>query len=198
METGSFVTLDGIDLSAAGILVANMIEEYIREQINEERKVHVDENTRPAPGETGLYLSATVDNGSSPASSGEYGTSIRAEGHRIEFGVASGSDKNTGWRPGDIGCSVDRERGFQNPGSQCFDEQSGGSILFGSVTSFPVEHGLAQITGTLCTHGDLIDRRGRLLRPIRFQRPTFTRFKGNDVFSRASFYSRAPPRGQGE
>src|SRR5689334_6365088 len=201
-SVSSPVVVCAIDITAAGRLVANMLEQalgnppWLTPSVEEGPHARED-NARP-PHETGLSVSPPIHDGPSPSSSREYRTPICAERESLSVGLARGPRADLGWRFGNFGNGADTPRGLQDFGRRCVDGQSGRGVCTGSLASLTFQHRLASLTGTLCAHGDANHRRRWLLQSRRLQRSTVIGPQGNDVASGVALSARAPPRRQAQ
>src|SRR5215510_1516024 len=184
-----------IDVTAAGRLVANMLEHALRDHRWHEWPLedipHArEDNAAPSP-ETGLSLSAAVDDGPSPSSSREYRAPVCPEGESLPLGLAGRTGADLGRRFRDFGCRDEAARGLQDLGGRGVDGQRGRGVCAGSLAPLALQYRLASVAGAVCPDGDAHYRRGWLLRSGRLQRPTPARAERDHVPGGAALPARA-------
>ena len=186
-----------IDPESGGVLLANMLEAWLDARADFLTIAEVTdelEDHRTASEQTCLHLSAPVDPGSSPSSSGEHGTPVCPAAEGIGIGLERSHGPHTRSRPGNIGCADDRTHGFQDFGRGCFDGASGSRVCSGSFATGTLECRLVSTAGVVRTDPDAGDRRRWLLRSSGFQRRTVVGAQRNHGASGVALSTRAPPR----
>src|SRR5690349_6114476 len=112
------VVVGVIDIMAASRLVANMLEHAVSDPHwstqSPKEVAHAREDNAPPSHETGLSVSAAVDDGPSPSSSREYRAPICAEGQSLPLGLVGGPSANLGRRFRDFGRRDDPAPGLQD------------------------------------------------------------------------------------
>src|SRR5215469_1122495 len=149
-----------LDTQLGGVLLANMLADWLEREAGDELEDH-----RAAPEQTRIHLCAPVESRPSTPPSGEYGAAVCAP--REGRGTRLEPSRHSHARPGprSFGRADDGARRFQDLGGRCLYGSSRGGVCFGGLPSGPLESRLASITGAVCAHPDLGNRRRWLLRP---------------------------------
>src|SRR4030042_4185624 len=89
-----------LDIPLAGILVANMIQDYLRgnkKEIFGQEEGHDIKDPTPSSGEESLCLSAAIDDWASAPPPGEHRAPICPEGQSTATWLARRDDSSSGW-----------------------------------------------------------------------------------------------------
>jgi hypothetical protein len=185
-----------IDLQIAGVLIANMLEDWLAAEkslkpCSEESGHDQHQDCRASSAEAGVRLCPAVEPCAGPISSGEHGAAICTPQQSDRTGLEGVADPDSGWRPWPLGCPDDRPRGLQGVGHRRLDGESGRGILAGGFPAGAFESRLASTDRIVCDDGNAGHRRGWLLRTGKLQRWLATGAQGHDGPGRVAFSARA-------
>src|SRR5438105_7113819 len=178
-----------IDVKLGGVLLANMLAGWLEGNSNfsvTEEAADEPEDYGTPPEQTCLHLSAPVNAGASAPSSGEHGTPVCPAREGAGTGLERADDPHSRPGSGDVGGTDNGAGRLQDPGSGSLDGSGGCGVCLGGLAAGALECRLASPAAVVRTHRNAGDRRGRLLRSIRFQRRPPSWIEGRYGASRTS------------
>ena len=183
-----------IDAGLGGVLLANMVEAWLAGNPDCLESVEVADESQDhgtPPQQTGLRVCASVDAGTSSPPSTEHGAPVCPAGESTGTGLERAVDPHSRPGSGDVGGTDNGAGRLQDPGSGSLDGSGGCGVCLGGLAAGALECRLASPAAVVRTHRNAGDRRGRLLRSIRFQRRPPSWIEGRYGASRTSFTSAA-------
>src|SRR2546425_1983558 len=190
-----------IDVGLGGVLLANMLVGWLDADpklLPTGEAADESQDYRTPPQQTSLGVCSSVDASTSPPPSTEHGTPVCPARESAGTGLERADDPHSRPGSGDVGGTDNGAGRLQDPGSGGLDGSGGCGVCLGGLAAGAFQCRLASPAAVVRTHRNAGDRRGRLLRSIRFQRRPPSWIEGRYGASRTSFFARAPPGGQAQ